>query len=630
MQVHWKLGICASFIIGFPLIGATVALAKVEIGEFVSSQKIHYQLLDGDKALVSCGKNSELSESVRIIHMGNSQNGNIKDGNDALLLPHWVNIMTEDFESSFPRYAWSRRDVGHTGNPTGHLWGKDDYNPHSGKYSAWCCRDGVNGLDPEFDDYANNVLTFMIWGPCDLSVGNVTDAELHFYYWCRTMYEADMFSRLASIDGTNFSGYAAYGDGGDVWRFENFDLTNVPDIGNVCGHPQVWIAFAFESDGTQTHKGAFVDDVILRIRTENYYWPLSRNTTPLHSLTSPFGPRILISGNDTTFDWHGGLDIDDDDNPATEDDVYAVFTGVVDHIGSQSVRIRDAVIPNQRMEYVHVNPSVNFGDSVFAGLTRIGGIRHIGLDHLHAEDYLGGTAFSYLRNPMNVLPHTDTENMTIWGVSSHSPRASFWVTVPGNELDLNRVRVYGSGTGGWSYDKYVDYDDQHNCGDDNPTHNGITIHPTDFGGYPPNDQVTGFTFSYEDPMDEVWDSTITIEVYNIWGVMEASYSVEVFVEPNEDEKLPKEFFVAQNFPNPFNPETEIGYELPMDAQVSLVVYNLLGQKVKTLVDERQRAGRYNICWGGRDDNGQEVASGVYFYKIQAGDVKVAKKMALLK
>lgn len=94
--------------------------------------------------------------------------------------------------------------------------------------------------------------------------------------------------------------------------------------------------------------------------------------------------------------------------------------------------------------------------------------------------------------------------------------------------------------------------------------------------------------------------------------------------------LPTEFALSQNVPNPFNPSTQIHFALPKDAQVNLSVYNVLGQHVTTLVDDFMRAGRQTILWDGADASGTTVASGVYFYKLRAGDFSDTKKMLLLK
>ena len=95
-------------------------------------------------------------------------------------------------------------------------------------------------------------------------------------------------------------------------------------------------------------------------------------------------------------------------------------------------------------------------------------------------------------------------------------------------------------------------------------------------------------------------------------------------------KLPRTFALLQNFPNPFNPSTKIDYMLPNRAQVTLEVFNLLGEKVKTLVNSQQNAGVHSIIWNARNDLGKEVPNSIYFYRITTDKYKDTKKMSLLK
>jgi len=95
-------------------------------------------------------------------------------------------------------------------------------------------------------------------------------------------------------------------------------------------------------------------------------------------------------------------------------------------------------------------------------------------------------------------------------------------------------------------------------------------------------------------------------------------------------ELPERYSMSQNYPNPFNPNTQINFEIPVRSHVTLTVYNLLGQKVTTLVDKEMPTGRYIADWNSASDNGTKVASGVYFYKLEAGDFIETKKMMLLK
>lgn len=101
----------------------------------------------------------------------------------------------------------------------------------------------------------------------------------------------------------------------------------------------------------------------------------------------------------------------------------------------------------------------------------------------------------------------------------------------------------------------------------------------------------------------------------------------------QDRLVPEEFDLSQNYPNPFNPRTDIGYQIPdskSSFHTTLKVYNLLGQEVRTLVDEVKSPGYYTVTWEGKDNSGNEVPCGVYFYRMRAGDFTQTRKMTLIK
>lgn len=112
-----------------------------------------------------------------------------------------------------------------------------------------------------------------------------------------------------------------------------------------------------------------------------------------------------------------------------------------------------------------------------------------------------------------------------------------------------------------------------------------------------------------------------------------SRSVEVDPRPFHTANLttsvrlikPARYQITQNYPNPFNPTTNIQFDLPKESFVTLKVYNLLGQELATLVDEKRSAGRYQIQF-----NGASLPSGIYFYRLTAGDFVPTKKCLLLK
>ncbi|MCK5076454.1 MAG: T9SS type A sorting domain-containing protein, partial [Calditrichia bacterium] len=99
----------------------------------------------------------------------------------------------------------------------------------------------------------------------------------------------------------------------------------------------------------------------------------------------------------------------------------------------------------------------------------------------------------------------------------------------------------------------------------------------------------------------------------------------------EDElALPTVFKLEQNYPNPFNPTTTINYQLPKTVNVKLEIFNIMGQKIRTLINEKIEAGYQNVLWNGTNDHGVQVSSGMYFYKITAGDYSKSHKMILIK
>ena len=128
-------------------------------------------------------------------------------------------------------------------------------------------------------------------------------------------------------------------------------------------------------------------------------------------------------------------------------------------------------------------------------------------------------------------------------------------------------------------------------------------------------------------------------VYNDWGTgrplvahanPEVQDNVILLKNPTTDPQVPTKYSLDQNFPNPFNPSTTIMYSLKNPGQVTLYIYNVLGQNVRTLVDEYQAAGDYETVWDGHDNTGDVVASGLYFYRIKSGDFSDIKKMVLMK
>lgn len=99
---------------------------------------------------------------------------------------------------------------------------------------------------------------------------------------------------------------------------------------------------------------------------------------------------------------------------------------------------------------------------------------------------------------------------------------------------------------------------------------------------------------------------------------------------NDNNQIPSSFALHQNYPNPFNPVTTIRFDIPKTSYVQLTVYNILGQKVKTLLNKQITLGIHKVNWNGLNDEGEQLSSGMYFYQITAGDFQTVKKLVLLK
>ncbi len=121
-------------------------------------------------------------------------------------------------------------------------------------------------------------------------------------------------------------------------------------------------------------------------------------------------------------------------------------------------------------------------------------------------------------------------------------------------------------------------------------------------------------FQYSPPSNEV----------NIVGMIKS-------IPPtSKDAPLPKTYSLIQNYPNPFNPSTTIRYELPQDSRITLAIYDIMGREVRTLIQGEQAAGNKSVVWEGTNNIGQPVSSGVYLYRLQAGEFSLTKKMVLLR
>jgi choice-of-anchor C domain-containing protein len=140
-------------------------------------------------------------------------------------------------------------------------------------------------------------------------------------------------------------------------------------------------------------------------------------------------------------------------------------------------------------------------------------------------------------------------------------------------------------------------------------------------------KVMAFKFTAIDSLTTLTFTSLTSGAY---GPVIDKVRVDFLTYVEETANVPRlSFTLEQNYPNPFNPETTILYELPHAGQVEIAIFNLLGERVRLLVNQRQAAGQYRILWDGRNENGKSMPSGVYLYRLRAGEFVQTRKMILM-
>jgi len=120
-----------------------------------------------------------------------------------------------------------------------------------------------------------------------------------------------------------------------------------------------------------------------------------------------------------------------------------------------------------------------------------------------------------------------------------------------------------------------------------------------------------------------------IKIYN-YAAVGLQLDEYVGIDEGQDPGVPMSYKLSQNYPNPFNPSTTINFVVPTNQHVNLTVYNILGKKVKTLLNKELGSGAQTACWNGRNESGNRVASGIYLYRLETDNFVKVRKMILMK
>ncbi|MBN2280913.1 MAG: C10 family peptidase [Candidatus Marinimicrobia bacterium] len=312
---------------------------------------------------------------------------------------------------------------------------------------------------------------------------------------------------------------------------------------------------------------------------------------------------------------------------------------VLDFSTDSELNIQNTILWNDQVNEIHFSGknkiSLSYTD-LQSGLSQISG------DAPHFLQY---------ENNLNVDPQFADNTYQLTGLSQCIDRG----TLPGDSLIIDSLdfkldfRMYSNA---------IDLGAQEYAG--NPENFGVGFTADiDSGGSPlevtfsdttKTDNIISVQWDFEN--DGTWDSDDRSEVVHVYdrpGVYSVSMlaltadSIPVFVlaqnlvtvsgEAVAIEKnslVPENFYLAQNFPNPFNPSTTIHYGLPEPADVLLEIYNLLGQKVTTLEKAPKPAGHYSVKWLGTSDLGKPVPSGIYIYTLKYNHIRLSNKMFFMK
>jgi len=244
---------------------------------------------------------------------------------------------------------------------------------------------------------------------------------------------------------------------------------------------------------------------------------------------------------------------------------------------------------------------------------------------------LAGDVLEDIQGTRNV---SDPDSILKWGVWVNGPLTGGWQGWGGSLASDTTRQLYDDGTHGDATANDSIYTRILYLSPDSTTFSkNVVGQEFKFGIYG-GDNESGFGLNHIENVDDsgpeaVFDiqfGSINPNRYDAWD-FDNRKPIATGVA---SDAIPYTYSLEQNYPNPFNPETSLSYSLAKPGKVNLVVYNIMGQKVKTLVDKERIAGKYTITWDGRNDHNKLVSTGVYFYKIKAGDFSQIKKMLFVK
>jgi len=334
------------------------------------------------------------------------------------------------------------------------------------------------------------------------------------------------------------------------------------------------------------------------------------------------------------------------------------YCGGININGGSSEIINCTIIDNPNGNTVNGSGGV---DVAFSGVTRIINTIIRGNANFYGAEVLAynSAVFSSFSNIKNI-GNQGTENIDEDPLFYNSENLDFRLNPESPCIDAG-----SSNMGAFSIDNLTDYDGS--APDIGALEGGVLPAITGFVVYPqmnsviltwnPISDVEVEYYAIERSVNQDFTNTDSIQIQitntNYFEDTELIYDIDMFyrvsyysgvqseysdtisvsvewLNNQNDLSLPIQFKLHQNYPNPFNPKTKINYDIPYHNNVSIIISDIKGSEIKSLVNQRHTPGKYNVIWDGTNNNGDKVAAGIYLYKIQSGNFTSTEKMIFLK
>ncbi|MCD6117291.1 T9SS type A sorting domain-containing protein [bacterium] len=585
-----------------------------------------------------------------------------KSGKTKANTAEWKTVLEDSFESSDFPDPWTRGGTNYT-------WGMNDAQASDGTYSIWCADKALGG-NPRRNPvpgsgYADNMDASIGYGPIDLR--NCTDAFMSFDIW-RKLSDEDKVEIIATNNVIKATVIYQGGQGG--WLSEKISFGNWNGI-NFLGQKNVFVKIRFYSNGAGHNIGAFIDNVVIK-KYFTGYPDIAVKTLTVDPTVVANGEQVMLTGEVTN--------LSENRSQSNIINFYVSEDQTIDP--SNDPRIGSLPVPELDKDEVFA-----FSEAFFIPVTLPTATYYVGgmldPDSIMNEDDKSNNTFVCASQVVVSAPkgwetilyddfeqpypetygwkrYADSGNYT-WSreefnSSVFEGQYSLWCA--GNSFNgaksLHPSDGYSNDMD--TYSTYGQFDLTDALAADISLYGWYEMLGNDkfeilinagagFEGYKYNGSSNGWNYAQLDLSD--WPVYGNLLGYNYVtfairfrsdgsGNAEGVYVDNVVIRKQTStavddnlKSVPQTFALRQNYPNPFNPETVIGYALPRDSEVKITVFNIFGQKVRTLVNQKVKAGSHKVTWNGTDNYGLKVSSGVYFYKISAGDFSAMKKMILV-